>query len=140
MKEIFDTVRTALMTLGYWKMIDANDGQTGDEEFALLPAALIDVVATDWVGGGDKLQVGMLDFNVEYVWRKLQGASNLKNSKNYTSVSTRWDAVKLASKTLTGRYGTTHGTIALTRTERKDHKDLWIVKESYRCTVAEDLT
>lgn len=139
MKEILATVRNALIALGYFRLVDVSEGQLGTESFALFPCALIDITSADWQGGDDNHQVGMLDFSVEYAWRKLEGVSNLKSTKSYNAVAGRWTIVSASSKDLTGRFGTTHGTIARTRTERKDHKDFWIVKESYHCTVAEAL-
>ena len=70
MKELFGTVRTALIATGDWKYIDANDGQleSGDD-FALLPCALIDLNEIPWEAGDETYQMGMASFSVEYAFR-----------------------------------------------------------------------
>ena len=49
----------------------------------------------------------------------------------------RFDLVKKATAALIGKSGTLHGRINRMRTERVKHKDYWILKESYLCTMAE---
>ena len=138
MKEIFDTVRTALMATGDWKYIDANDGQLDNgDDFALLPAALIDINDADWQGGDATMQVGMLQFTVDYAFRKMANASSISADKSYQVVMKRFDTVKAATAALINKTGATHGRIGRKRTGSISHKEFWILRETYLCTVAD---